>query len=53
MITSAFITYRQEQIRAAGQDPVAIQLEDIAQRLATIETELQQLRDDRSSDGGR
>jgi voltage-gated potassium channel len=52
-ITSAFVAYRQEQIRQAGEDPVATQLEEIGRRLVTIESELQQLRDDRSSDGGR
>jgi voltage-gated potassium channel len=52
-ITSAFIAYRQEQARETGEDPVAIQLEEIGRRLVTIEGELRQLRDDRSPDGGR
>jgi voltage-gated potassium channel len=43
-ITSAFVAYRQEQLRAAGEDPVAIQLEEIGKRLETIETELQRVR---------
>jgi voltage-gated potassium channel len=51
-ITSAFIAYRQEEIRQAGEDPVAIQLEEIGRRLVTIESELQQLRDDRPRTAG-
>jgi voltage-gated potassium channel len=43
-ITSAFITYRQQQIREAGQDPLANQLEEISARLKAMETELQHLR---------
>jgi voltage-gated potassium channel len=43
-ITSAFITYRQQQLREAGQDPLATRLDEISSRLATMENELQRLR---------
>jgi voltage-gated potassium channel len=43
-ITSAFITYRQDQRRAHGEDPLATQLEQIGRRLETIEGELHSIR---------
>jgi voltage-gated potassium channel len=49
-ITSAFIAFRQEHIRAQGQDPVAGQLEEISRRLETIEGELRSLRATTSGD---
>jgi voltage-gated potassium channel len=40
MITSAFVSRRQEELRDAGHDPVMQQLDQIAARLDRIEDEL-------------
>jgi voltage-gated potassium channel len=52
-ITSAFVAYRQERLRAAGEDPVATQLEQISGRLETMETELRRLREPRGGEAGQ
>lgn len=43
-ITSSFVAYRQEQIRASAEDPVATKLDELGNRLETMEGELRQLR---------
>ena len=40
-ITSSFVARRQEELRAAGEDPVTRKLDEIAARLDRIDAELQ------------
>jgi len=49
-ITSAFVARRENELRAAGDDPVMQKLNQIAERLDMMDVELQGRREDRRPD---